>query len=145
MSSDIIQAIIGGIIIGGAAVVMLLFLGRIAGISGIFWQAVSNKKSFILTGDAWRWFFIVGLLIGPLLAHYLFDINLPAASEADPATLIIAGILVGFGTRMGSGCTSGHGICGIGRFSKRSLVATFSFMVAGIATTFVTRHLLLGA
>jgi uncharacterized membrane protein YedE/YeeE len=137
MSSDILMALMGGLLIGFVAVLMLLFLGRITGISGIFGAAITGASH-----SEWRWLFLAGLLIGPLLWHGLSGTDAPAPSEAGWLLTVGAGFLVGFGTRLGGGCTSGHGVCGIGRLSKRSIAATGVFMAAGIVTVFITRHLL---
>lgn len=137
--SEFIAPLAGGILIGVSALLMLAVLGRITGISGILWnglQTVSAEGIF-----NWRLCFIVGMVLGPLLAH-AFGAPLPAPSDAGPAMAIAAGLLVGFGTHRGSGCTSGHGICGLGRLSVRSLSATLMFMATGIATVFVLRHLI---
>lgn len=131
--------LMGGLLIGFSAVALLLLLGRMAGISGIVWGAVSAQPD-----NAWRWLFVVGLLAGPLLYHTLSGASFPAPSQLPWWQAVLGGALVGFGTRMGSGCTSGHGVCGLGRLSPRSLVATLSFMAAGIATVYIIRHLLGG-
>ncbi|HEY1181853.1 MAG TPA: YeeE/YedE family protein [Rhodocyclaceae bacterium] len=125
----------GGLLIGLAAAVLLLFNGRIAGISGIVGGLFQG-------GDrAWRAAFILGLLLAPGI--WVLFAPLPATDVAGtPLLLIVAGLLVGFGSRLGSGCTSGHGVCGLSRLSLRSLVATLSFMGAAMATVFVARHLL---
>ena len=114
------------------------FNGRIAGISGIFYGAFEGAKH----DTAWRWWFIGGLLLGA--GAYLWTVPMAFAPRSDfPLALIaLAGLLVGYGTKMGSGCTSGHGVCGIARFSPRSIVATLTFIAAGIASTFVVRHLI---
>lgn len=129
----------GGLLIGLAAAALVLFNGRIAGISGIVGGLLRPQ-----TGDrAWRLAFIVGLLLSPLL--YGLVVALPESRvDAGWPTLIAAGLLVGIGTRYGSGCTSGHGVCGISRLSPRSLVATVIFMAAGFATVFIVRHVLGG-
>ncbi|MBS0307447.1 MAG: YeeE/YedE family protein [Proteobacteria bacterium] len=129
----------GGLLIGLAAAALVLFNGRIAGISGIVGGLLRPQ-----TGDrAWRLAFIVGLLLSPLL--YGLAVALPESRvDAGWPTLIAAGLLVGIGTRYGSGCTSGHGVCGISRLSPRSLVATVIFMAAGFATVFIVRHVLGG-
>jgi uncharacterized membrane protein YedE/YeeE len=126
----------GGMLIGLAAAVFLFFNGRIAGISGILGGLLRPSR-----GDtSWRIVFLAGLLLAPL-AYALFA-TLPAVRiEAGYATLIIAGLLVGIGTRYGSGCTSGHGVCGLSRLSPRSLAATVAFMLAGFVTVFTVRHL----
>lgn len=131
-----IQAFIGGMLIGAGAVTLMLFNGRIAGISGIAYGALSNFN----TEGLWRWAFILGLIIAPLVTS-LWGFTLPEVIPASLTTLAIAGLLVGFGTRLGSGCTSGHGICGLARLSKRSMVATFTFMASAIITVSVIRHL----
>ncbi|QFI64464.1 YeeE/YedE family protein [Qipengyuania flava] len=120
----------GGVLIGLAAAVMLLGLGRIAGVSGIAAKAAGLGGSGIARGGAWM--FLIGLPLGALLVS-LAQGGI-AASFASAPVLVIAGLLVGIGTRLGSGCTSGHGVCGISRFSARSIVATLTFMAAGIAT-----------
>ena len=127
----------GGLLIGVAASVLLLFNGRIAGVSGIIGGLLHPTA-----GDfGWRIAFVVGLVCAPLV--YGFATALPAVRiDADTGTLIVAGLLVGLGTRYGSGCTSGHGVCGISRLSVRSLVATMLFMAAGFVTVFVVRHLI---
>jgi uncharacterized membrane protein YedE/YeeE len=131
--------LIGGLLIGASAVALLYFLGRIAGIGGIVWGAVSAQPD-----NSWRWLFVVGLVAGPLLFHSLSNTPYPAASPLQWWHAVAGGLLVGFGVKMGSGCTSGHGVCGIGRLSPRSLLATITFMVTGIITVYVTRHLLEG-
>jgi uncharacterized membrane protein YedE/YeeE len=136
-----ITALSGGVLIGLAATLLLWLNGRIAGVSGLL-----NGVLFPRTGDvSWRVAFLGGLV----LAAGLFIAFVPGAStprsDFPPFMLVIAGALVGFGTRMGSGCTSGHGVCGLGRLSLRSLVAVLTFMVTAIATTFVIRHIWSGA
>ena len=127
----------GGILIGISAALFILFNGRIAGISGILGALLHPVKNDVL----WRVAFLAGLIGAPAL--YGLFAPLPQVSvDADTATLVIAGLLVGIGTRYGSGCTSGHGVCGISRLSPRSLVATAAFMAAGFVTVFVVRHLL---
>ena len=120
----------GGVLIGLAAAVMLLGLGRIAGVSGIAAKAAGLGGSGIARGDAWT--FLIGLPLGALVVSLAQGGT--AASFANTPVLVIAGLLVGIGTRLGSGCTSGHGVCGISRFSARSIVATLTFMATGIAT-----------
>ncbi|EJM47215.1 putative transporter component [Pseudomonas sp. GM33] len=132
-----LSALIGGLLIGTAATLFVLFNGRIAGISGIVGGLLRP-----LAGDvAWRIAFVLGLLMAPLL--YRLNAPLPTLQiDAGYPLLIVAGILVGIGTRYGAGCTSGHGVCGLSRLSPRSGVATAVFMSAGFATVFVVRHLL---
>lgn len=127
----------GGLLIGTAAVAMLWLLGRIAGISGIVWGAVSGQAD-----NSWRWLFLLGLLLGPLLYHGLAGAPAPAASPLQWWHALVGGLLVGFGVKLGAGCTSGHGVCGLGRLSPRSLAATLTFMATGIVTVFVIRQLL---
>ena len=131
------SSLAGGLLIGLATAMFLLLNGRIAGISGIVGGLLRPAA-----GDtAWRVAFILGLVGAPLLFQVFSP--LPAVQiDADTATLIAAGLLVGVGTRVGSGCTSGHGVCGLSRLSPRSLVATAAFMAAGFATVFVVRHLI---
>jgi uncharacterized protein len=126
----------GGALIGLAAAMLVLLSGRIAGISGIVGGLIALRRGDI----AWRLAFIGGLLVAPI-AMIFHPMN--ARIDAGLGTLILAGLLVGLGTRYGSGCTSGHGVCGLSRLSPRSLVATGAFMAAGIATVFVTRHILI--
>ena len=128
----------GGVLLGVAAAAFILFNGRILGISGIVGGLLGAKP-----GDAgWRVAFLLGMLVAPLTFGWLAPAGfLPAPRiEAGPAAVMAAGLLVGFGTRYGSGCTSGHGVCGLSRLSPRSLVATLAFMVAGFATVFLIRH-----
>lgn len=130
-------ALSGGILIGLAAAIFALFNGRIAGISGIIGGLFRPKAG----GTTWQIAFLTGLLVAPWLFQAvapLPDVNI----DAGTGTLIVAGLLVGVGTRYGSGCTSGHGVCGLSRFSPRSVVATVCFMLAGFVTVFVIRHLL---
>ena len=129
-------ALAGGAVIGLSAAMFILLNGRIAGISGILGGLLQRPK-----GDmAWRIAFLLGLLAASLV--YGWFAPLPEVRvEAGTATLVAAGLLVGLGTRYGSGCTSGHGVCGLSRLSPRSLVATAAFMSAGFITVFVVRHL----
>jgi uncharacterized membrane protein YedE/YeeE len=127
----------GGVLIGISAGLFILFNGRIAGISGI----LGGLLHPIRNDSLWRIAFLAGIVVAPLL--YGMAAPLPSVQvDAGTATLIVAGLLVGIGTRYGSGCTSGHGVCGISRLSPRSLVATAGFMAAGFATVFVIRHLI---
>jgi hypothetical protein len=123
----------GGILIGLAAALMLLGAGRIAGISGISARALGIADSGISRDGAWA--FLIGLPLGALIVMGFTGEMEP--SFAGTTTLAIAGLLVGIGTRLGSGCTSGHGVCGVSRMSRRSLVATATFFLAGIATVAV--------
>ncbi|HET9237727.1 MAG TPA: YeeE/YedE thiosulfate transporter family protein [Oligoflexus sp.] len=134
---DWIHALLGGIIIGTAVSMMLLMNGRVTGISGIINGAISPQK-----GDtAWRWLFVAGLIVGGLTLGSLNPQVFGQASGQSPMLTIAAGLLVGVGTIMGSGCTSGHGVCGISRFSPRSLVATITFIGAGMVSVFILRTL----
>lgn len=127
----------GGLLIGLAAALLFLLNGRIAGISGILGGLFRPAGGDV----AWRISFLLGLVLAPAIYRMLSP--LPAVQvEADIPLLISAGLLVGIGTRYGSGCTSGHGVCGLSRLSPRSLAATIAFMLAGFATVLVVRHLL---
>ena len=127
----------GGVLIGAAAAMLLLLNGKIAGISGILGGLLRPSAG----GISWRVAFIAGLVAAPLL--YPLAAPLPAVQiNADTGLLILAGLLVGVGTRYGSGCTSGHGVCGLSRLSPRSLIATGAFMAAGFMTVFVVRHVI---
>ncbi|WP_420476214.1 YeeE/YedE family protein [Noviherbaspirillum sp. ST9] len=129
-------SLLGGVMIGAAAAMLILLNGRIAGISGILGGLLRPMR-----GDVgWRVAFLGGLIVAPL-AFGLFAVLPQARQEAGTLTLIVAGLLVGVGTRYGSGCTSGHGVCGLSRLSPRSLAATAAFMFAGFVTVFAVRHL----
>ncbi|MCU7553205.1 YeeE/YedE thiosulfate transporter family protein [Alteromonas sp. ASW11-19] len=138
MTDTYLQALLGGMLLGLGASLLMLANGKIAGISGITHQALRSLTS---SPSGWRWCFLVGLIVAPLLVAP-FGLTLPDAIPGSMWVLAAGGLLVGIGTRVGSGCTSGHGICGIGRLSKRSIVATLTFMATAIATVTVTRHLL---
>jgi uncharacterized membrane protein YedE/YeeE len=127
----------GGLMIGLASALFLLFNGRIAGISGIVGGLLRPVRGDV----AWRIAFVVGIVSAPLLFRAFRQVPDTEIAAGYPM-LVIAGLLVGIGTRYGSGCTSGHGVCGLSRRSPRSLVATVAFMFAGFATVFVARHLL---
>jgi len=129
------SALFGGVIIGLATTMFLLLNGRIAGISGILGGLFRPMPGDIL----WRVAFILGLIAAPTIWSAIAPMPAPQI-DAGYGTLILAGLLVGVGTRFGSGCTSGHGVCGLSRFSLRSLVATISFMATGFAMVFVVRH-----
>ncbi len=136
----ILAPLAGGALIGFASVLMLLFNGKILGISGIV-GGIFQKDS---SRDAWRTFFLFGLLIGGLLSLSLLPGAFNNSLSRSNASLIVAGLLVGYGTRLGGGCTSGHGICGISRLSPRSLLATLLFMSFGALTVFLINHVLGG-
>lgn len=131
------HSLAGGVLIGIATALFLLFNGRVAGISGILGGLLRP-----MAGDiGWRMAFVLGLVGAPLI--YSLATPLPAVHvDATMTTLVVAGLLVGVGTRYGSGCTSGHGVCGLSRLSLRSMVATGSFMLAGFVTVFIVRHLI---
>jgi uncharacterized membrane protein YedE/YeeE len=131
------HAAAGGVAIGLAAAIFVLFNGRIAGISGIFGGLLMPRRGDI----GWRLAFVIGLVASSVV-HAAFAALPRPEIDAGYGTLVAAGLLVGIGTRYGSGCTSGHGVCGISRLSPRSLVATAAFMLAGFGTVFVARHLL---
>ena len=133
-----LSALISGSFIGLSAVIMLAGNGRIAGISGILGGAISSRGE----ERRWRVLFLAGLLLATLLYQFISSSPITIETQASPELLVAAGLLVGFGTRLGSGCTSGHGICGIARFSKRSFAATATFMLFGFITVYVTRHLM---
>ena len=131
------MSLLGGVLIGISSALFILANGRIAGISGILGGLLSRKP-----GDmVWRIAFLLGLVAAPAAISALTG-PITATIEANTEVLVIAGLLVGIGTRYGAGCTSGHGVCGLSRLSPRSLVATLAFMGAGMAIVFVMRHLL---
>ena len=136
-----IASTIGGLLIGLSAAVMLLANGRIAGISGIYRGVIQPKKGDFL----WRATFVGGLVAGGVLMLAFVPDMFAITIERSLVAVAAAGLLVGFGTRLGNGCTSGHGVCGMSRLSARSIVATVSFMAAGALTVFVVNHLLGGA
>jgi uncharacterized membrane protein YedE/YeeE len=130
-----ITPLLGGVTLGVAAMWLLLSLGRVAGISGILWGVMAEPDRH------WRVFFLMGLLLGGVVVHAVLGMPVPAQSSTPLPLVVFSGLLVGFGTRMGGGCTSGHGVCGIGRQSLRSIVATATFMVTGVLTVFIIRHI----
>lgn len=131
-----LSAAIGGGLIGLAAVLLMLFTGRIAGISGI----MAGALAFTGGDKVWRFAFIAGLILAPLSAPLVgYPVPYPDM-PANWAMIVAAGLLVGFGTRLGGGCTSGHGVCGVARLSPRSIVATAIFMATAILVVFLTRH-----
>ncbi len=133
-----VSGLIGGLLIGLAAALLLLLNGRISGISGIVGGLLAPKSS-----DAgWRVVFIAGLLLGAFGYMLATGGAMPVRMQASMPVLVVAGLLVGFGTRFGSGCTSGHGLCGIGRLSKRSIVASVVFFGVAMLTVFLTRHVI---
>jgi hypothetical protein len=131
------RSLVGGILIGLAAALLILFNGRVAGISGIVAGLLRPRDADI----AWRVAFVAGLIVAPIA--YLLVAGAPAIDiDADYTLLVAAGLLVGIGTRYGAGCTSGHGVCGISRLSPRSITATIVFIAVGMITVFVARHAL---
>ncbi|MFN7904373.1 MAG: YeeE/YedE family protein [Pseudobdellovibrionaceae bacterium] len=137
MNQDWINALLGGILIGISVSLMLFWNGRVTGISGIINGALSPVKGDI----QWRLFFISGLIFGGFVLSQLNPRIFENKLTTEIWTVVVAGLFVGFGTILGSGCTSGHGVCGISRMSPRSLIATIVFMAAGIAAVFVFRNL----
>lgn len=134
------MSLLGGLLIGTASALFILANGRIAGISGILGGLLRPTSGDVV----WRLAFLLGLVVAPaVLAAFVAPV-IPTI-DAGPTTLIIAGLLVGIGTRYGGGCTSGHGICGLSRLSPRSLIATLAFMGSGMAIVFAMRHLLIHA
>lgn len=132
---DFLIAFIGGLMLGLSVAGYLYVNGRIAGISGLIGQ-VLNSKTMFKTPAIW---FLSGLILTPFI--YGLFVQPEMELNASPLMMIVAGLLVGFGTRLGSGCTSGHGICGISRMSKRSFIATMTFMFAGFVAVYIIRHL----
>lgn len=128
-------SLLGGILIGASAALLLLGTGRIAGITGILGEALRAQPAEL----AWRLFFLLGLMGGGAVLGRLWPAAFTFAPAGSGSRLVVAGLLVGFGTRLGNGCTSGHGVCGIGRLSRRSLVATAVFIATGMLTVAVGR------
>lgn len=137
MPQEWLFALAGGILIGVSVSLMLALNGRVTGISGILDRAlVKNQKD-----NLWRWMFLAGLLVGGLILQLTRPESFENSLQPGLGTVIVAGLLVGFGTVMGSGCTSGHGVCGISRLSPRSFLATIAFMMSGVLTVAVVRSL----
>jgi uncharacterized membrane protein YedE/YeeE len=135
-----VSGLVGGALIGLAAIVLMLTIGRIAGVCGIALNAMTASDA---AGRSWRLAFMLGLPLGALLVAAIGLKDWSGMSfPATMPTTVIAGFIVGFGSIVGSGCTSGHGICGLARFSMRSVVATVTFMATGAATVFVIRHMI---
>ncbi len=135
-----LQSLIGGLMIGLSASILMLSRGKIAGISGIV-ASIMQRNNGTKNQHLWRVLFIAGLLVSSTVYSAFATLPIPEIS-ASYFILIIAGLLVGFGTRMGSGCTSGHGICGLSRLSLRSLVATISFMLTGFLVCYLFLHVI---
>ena len=140
--NEIILALIGGSLIGIATSLLLLFKGRIFGISGILGGIINPTKGDLL----WRFMILGGLLSAGVILNLIYPTAFPTSATEGMSSvqIVLAGLLVGFGTQLGGGCTSGHGVCGISRLSKRSIVATLVFMTAGVAAVYVSRHMLGG-
>lgn len=136
-----ISALIGGLMIGTAAVILMLFNGRVAGISGIALGLIPTAKKDIL----WRVVFIIAMIVSPWIYYMVSGEPATISMTTSLPFLIIGGFLVGFGTGAGSGCTSGHGVCGLARFSKRSLAATGTFMATAIITVYLVHHVFGGS
>jgi uncharacterized membrane protein YedE/YeeE len=134
-----LASLLGGALIGASAVMLMATTGRIAGVSGIAVRLLPPYADGELAG---RLAFILGIVVAPLVVLLATGTAPVPTIEAGPALLVLAGLLVGFGSVWGNGCTSGHGVCGLSRLSMRSLVATLTFMATAIATVFLTRHLL---
>ena len=133
-----IESLLGGLIIGLAVAILYLMRGNYAGISGIYFNAISANKN----GFFWRLLFIIGLIIGPVILSFFSYKDLGfEMPNTNPIIIIVGGLLVGYGTQLGSGCTSGHGVCGIGRLSIRSIIGTCVFVGAGVLTVLLTRSL----
>jgi uncharacterized membrane protein YedE/YeeE len=135
-SADLARAVAGGALIGVSAGALLLIAGRIAGVSGVLAGLLRPERG----ESAWRAFFVAGLATGGVLLAQLAPSCLPGAPAAPMGQMLVAGLLVGLGARVAGGCTSGHGICGVGRLSTRSIVATSLFIALGMATVWVARH-----
>lgn len=136
-----IPSLIGGVLIGLSTSMLLLFNGRVAGISGIFGGVLIRRPGDV----SWRLYFLAGLLAAGLVMALLLPSAFPREALRSTPVIALAGLFVGFGTRLGNGCTSGHGVCGISRLSARSIVATVVFMTTGVLSVFVVNHLLGGA
>ncbi|NRB68082.1 MAG: YeeE/YedE family protein [Vibrio sp.] len=126
-------SLIGGALLGLSATMLLMINGKVAGISGIVNGLLSPKYNDLL----WRLLFVIGMVAGGALSVIVIGVEIPSTESIPTYILTIAGLLVGFGTRLGNGCTSGHGVCGVGRFSFRSLVATAIFMVVAAMTVYI--------
>ncbi len=130
------SAITGGLLIGISACVLLLFAGRIAGLSGIINGIIRPEKGEL----SWRAIFVVSLLAGAAIHYYFFIHPAFIKDTFSPFQMLVGGFLVGFGAHLGGGCTSGHGVCGLGRLSLRSLIATITFMLTAVITVYIFRH-----
>ena len=137
---SIVEPLLGGVLIGLASAALMYFNGKIAGISGIFRGLLVPQGGLV-----WRGMFIGGMVLGGLVMAVMSPESFVDTADRGAITTLVAGVLVGIGTRIGSGCTSGHGICGIGRLSARSMASVGVFMTAGIAMVWIVNHLLGGA
>lgn len=137
---SIVYGLIGGVMIGASAVLLMALLGRIAGVSGIVASLLPGPEA--VADRNWRFAFVVGLIVGPLVIWAASGANPLGPTIAPVPVLALAGLLVGAGTTIGAGCTSGHGVCGMSRLSTRSIAATGTFLVTAIVTVFVVRHLI---
>lgn len=141
LMENVVYALIGGVLIGISTSMMLLFLGRITGVSGILFQSFYHR--FVFQNDSskekdlWRWFFLAGLVLGGFFAKLFFPQFFNFQFTGPLWLFCISGLLVGIGTKLGSGCTSGHGVCGIPRLSIRSIIATILFIFSGAITVFI--------
>ena len=133
-----ISSLIGGSIIGISAVLLMGLIGRIAGISGIFSGIIFGNTN----DKIWRVLFVLGLILGPMIYTFTSGVQPDFDITSNWILIVTGGLLVGFGTRLGSGCTSGHGVCGLSRFSFRSMIAVVVFIAAGVATVAITRSVL---
>lgn len=131
-----VSGLVGGLLIGAAASVLLWLNGRIAGISGIVDGALARPGK----EATWRWLFLLGMLGGAAIEFWMIPARRAFETGLSWPMFLLAGVLVGIGTRLGGGCTSGHGVCGLGRLSARSLVATVTFLITGVLTVFIVRH-----
>ena len=133
-----IESLVGGLIIGLAVAILYLLRGNYASISGIYYNVISANK----LGFLWRLLFVLGLIVGPVILSFFSYKDLGfEMPNTNPIIVILGGLLVGYGSQLGSGCTSGHGICGIGRLSLRSIVGTCVFVGSGVMTVFITKSL----
>jgi len=140
-TSSVLFALLGGLMIGLSSVLLFTLNGRIAGICGMAFSLMATS----LQRNIWRLVFLASLIIGSLAFHLFSGAEIPKPPNTSMPLLILGGLLVGYGTSLGNGCTSGHGIAGIARLAPRSLIATLTFMVAAILTFYVVKHVLGGA
>ena len=129
-----ISSFIGGVLIGLAVIIFFISTGRLAGVSGLSYNVISNNNRYT------NFLFLIGLIIGPLVYKYTITENIPFIINNNYFILISGGLIVGLGTKIGSGCTSGHGVCGISRFSIRSITATITFIFSGVITVFILQQ-----